>query len=87
MFWKKKNEGANQRKETLNSDEYDKCIRRIAEIDSRVKLFEVDLEVLKTGQSNLRGILNRKLKGLEEGEKKEEEVKKNIYTSEFIPFG
>ena len=69
----------------INSEEYDKCLRRISELSATIKTVESQTELLKSDLANLRGKFNARLSRLKEEEVKEES--KDIYTSSDIPFG
>lgn len=89
LFWKKNNETDNTGKKTLRSDEYEFCLKRIAELNSAVQSLEAKYKIVQTDLDNLRGNFNRKLKGIKEEEKKEEQIEQpqNINTDLYIPFG
>jgi hypothetical protein len=69
----------------INSDEYDRVLKRISELDANFKLLKVDVDVLRTDVSNLRGKFNQRLKGLKEEEQKQEIESFN--NSGEVPFG
>jgi len=85
MFWQRRND-SNSREKDINSSEYDKCLRRFSEGDSRIAALETKIELLKTDVANLRGKFNQRLTGLKVEEQKAEEAK-DINTSNEIPFG
>lgn len=60
VFWKN---DKNQREKNINSEEYDKVLKRISEINSRVEALDSKLENIKTSLSNLRGKFNQRLRG------------------------
>jgi len=72
-------------KTAISTEEYEKCLKRFIEIDSRIGILENKFKLLQTDYENLRGNFNRKLKGLKEEEQKEET--KEINTSFELPFG
>jgi len=91
MSWWK-NDRTNQDKDTLRSNEYDKCLTKFAELFAETKTLALDIKLLRTDLDNLRGNFSRKLRGLktEEEQKKEEEKvdePKTINTTEYIAFG
>jgi DNA anti-recombination protein RmuC len=72
MFWTKKTEDLG--KKDINTDEYVKCLKRMAEIDSRVESLFNKFNLLQTDMENLRGRFNQKLKSFAEA-KPEAETK------------
>lgn len=88
LFWKKKNETNNTREKAFRSDEYEFCLKRIAELNTKVESIEAKYKALQTDVDNLRGNFNRKLKGIKEEEKKEEiQEPQNINTDFYVPYG
>ena len=84
MFkWNRSNTSTNQT--VINSEEYDKCLRRMSELDTGIKTVKSEIELLRTDLANLRGKFNAKLTRIKEEEAKEET--KDIYTTNEIPFG
>jgi len=74
-------------KEIINSREYDNLFKRFSEVYAELSLLKTDVKNFGTELDNLRGKFNRKLKGLEQEEKKVEEEQKTINTGEYIAFG
>lgn len=70
MFWKSKDD--NIRKEHLNSDEYERLLKRLLDIVTEVKSNQAQLELLKSDLANLRGNFNRKLAGIVKEEQAKE---------------
>ena len=90
MFWKRKNDAQIQDKNVIGSDEYGKLVHRLSEIDAKLKLFESVIEIFKTNLDDLRGKFNRKLKGLEKEEKKQEsqmDETETINNGGYVGFG
>jgi len=92
MFWKKKNEANNTSANAVNSNEYEKLSKRIAELDAEVRICKTSCQMLETDVANLRGKFNQRLKGLapieEKKEEKPEEKKiETINNSELVAFG
>ena len=87
MFWKK-NETDSGNKKYINSDEYEKLIRRISEEAARISHLENDFKILSTNVDNLRGNFNRKLSGIAKNEEqaKTQETETFINSNE-VPFG
>lgn len=83
MFWSKHE---NSNKNDINSAEYDRCLKRISELNARIDVLNAEIEILKTGLANLRGQFNRKLSGIRIEEQKQEEPK-DINNGELIPLG
>ena len=87
MFgFKANNTGA----KNINSSEYEECLKRILERDSRVATLASELEALKTELANLRGKFNAKLSKIKQEEQQEQDQKQKqeeIYTSHEIAFG
>jgi len=88
MFWKKENETDSGNKKCINSDEYEKLIRRISEEAARISHLENDFKILSTNVDNLRGNFNRKLSGIAKNEEqtKQQETESFINSNE-VPFG
>jgi hypothetical protein len=84
-FFKKSND---PRKENLNSLEYETCLKRISELDTKIRSFEGEFKIMQTSLDNLRGNFNRKLRGIKEEETKEEQKPtETIIKDEFVAFG
>lgn len=86
MFWRKND---NRDKNIMDSDSYERIIKRIAELTSRIDIFETKFKLLQTDVENLRGNFNRKLSGIakeiqESTPKTETESFNNSYD---VPFG
>lgn len=75
------------KKQTLNSDEYEKLSKKMIDLKEELETFGVKLNVLRTDVDNLRGNFNRKLKGLkkEEMEEEEDSKTKDIYRGILLP--
>jgi len=85
-FWNKKHE--NPSPNPLNSEEYERLVKRIIEFNSKVAVLETNMELLKTDVANLRGKFNQRLKGLKEEEGKEEKKEiETINNTEFVGIG
>jgi len=65
----------------LNSEEYEKLIKRFAELESTLTKIQGELEALKTNQNSLRGLVNRKIGGI-----KEEEETQGINNPVILPY-
>ena len=72
-------------KKIINSDEYDRVLKRISELNTDITALKGNYEILKSDISNLRGRFNQKLKGLQADEVKPE-TEKDI-NDPFVPFG
>lgn len=76
-------------KKSMDSQEYDRLVKRISDGDAKIRILETDIQMLRTDIANLRGKFNAKLKGIKEQELLEEkkvEIENNI-NDQFIPFG
>lgn len=76
MFWRKKTDNLGEK--SLNSLEYEKCVRRMVEWDAKLESLSHKLDLLKTDVDNLRGRFNQRLKNFREEEKKEEAKDLNL---------
>lgn len=47
----------------LTSDEYEKVLKKISELNAEVALLRSEQEALKTNQNSLRGMINRRFGG------------------------
>jgi archaellum component FlaC len=74
-----------KRKNPMDSDEYARCFKRIAELDSRIQSVETKAELVKTDVANLRGKFNQRLRRIQELE--EDEKTETINKDEFVSFG
>jgi len=82
MWWNKTD---NPSKNSMGSDEYERLLKRIIEVDSRTRIFETEIKLMQTNLDNLRGKFNQRLKAIKESETTEET--KDINTNYDIPFG
>ncbi len=55
-------------KKEINSQEYEKILRRIAELDSAISALSGKVDSLFTNQQSLRGMVNRRFSKEEESE-------------------
>jgi len=78
MFGFKKNEDTG--KKIINSAEYEHCLKRISEINSKVEALTNKLENIQTGLSSIRGKLNKRLEG--ETNQPKPEVEKDLNENE-----
>jgi len=88
-FGRKPVEAPSGSKDILRSAEYELCLKRIAENNTRITSLESAIENLKLDLANLRGKFAAKLTKMkieEDTEKKEEEAK-DINNGGYIPFG
>jgi hypothetical protein len=76
VMWFKKNDSVPK---TLDSREYDYCLKRISELNTKIESYANKLEILQTGLSSLRGKFNSRITG--EPEKKAE-TEKDISSDE-----
>jgi hypothetical protein len=78
-------------KNSINSDEYERLVKRIIDVDARMRLRDAEYKLLETDVANLRGKFNQKLKGIKETDAKDEMQQKKetetINNSEYVPFG
>jgi hypothetical protein len=58
----------------LNSDEYEKLLKRIVELETERMLLSEKYDILFTSMSSLRGFVNRKVNS----EEKEESIKSDL---------
>jgi DNA anti-recombination protein RmuC len=88
-MWKIFN-NANKNKEPVNSDEYERLLKRVAEIVADLSAVKASLENTRTDLSSLRGKFNQRLRGADNTEadkgsgKPTEEEK---YISDELPLG
>jgi hypothetical protein len=61
MFW-------NQQRKSLNSEEYDKILKKLSELDNKVEVLNGKFKALETNYDLLRGQFNRKLAGIRKEE-------------------
>lgn len=87
MFWKKKDD--NLHKEHLNSDEYERLLKRLLDITTEVKSCQAELKLLQSDLANLRGNFNRKLAGIakEESAKEKPQEEEKFINSNDVYFG
>lgn len=57
MFW-------NQQKKNMNSEEYDKILKKLSELENKTEVLNGKFKALETNYDLLRGQFNRKLAGL-----------------------
>jgi len=76
----------------LNSDEYERVLKRISELSSELGVCKANLEILRTDLANLRGKFNQRLRGSKheeeqttEATKSESDLTKDLYPE--IPLG
>jgi hypothetical protein len=85
MFsWKSKSNNSDTN--AINSREYGECLKRIAELDTKLISLDAKVKVQELTLDNLRGKFSAKLKGIKQEEAQEEE-KKDLYVDGNIPFG
>lgn len=58
-------------KKSLNSDEYDKVLRKLSELNSELEIHKAKLSVIRTDLENLRGRFNQRLAKIGADENKE----------------
>lgn len=88
IFSRKSNEGINNNQNIIRSHEFEICLNRITELNSRIAILETDLKVTQTNLDNLRGRFNQRLSKLDIEERREEKAKsENINNDTYIPFG
>lgn len=68
-FWKRHKE---KEKEFLNSNEFETLSKKITNLSNEIDNISHKIKLLQQDQDNLRGNFNRKLKGIAEEEKKNE---------------
>lgn len=61
MFW-------NQQKKSLNSEEYDKILKKLSELENKTEVLNGKFKALETNYDLLRGQFNRKLAGIRKQE-------------------
>jgi len=71
----------------IRSHEYEKCIIRFTELDSKLIILETSLKAMQTDMDNLRGRFNQRLKGLKVEEENAEKKIETINNNEFVAFG
>jgi len=76
-------------KKIINSDEYEKCLSRIAELDAKYRVLQSTIDFLEGNVRLLRGKLTKAIKGgdLEVEKKPEENKTENSLNSNEVPFG
>lgn len=85
MFWKKSNDS---NKNPLNSDEYERLVKRLVDVNSDISLCKVNIRLLETNMENLRGKFNVKIGRKELEEKKpDDKPVETIINNEFVAFG
>lgn len=81
----------NSNSKAINSDEYERCLKRIAELDTEIGVLETKTDAITSSLANLRGIINRKLGGAkiidEDGNEKEEKKTATVIKDEYVAFG
>ena len=48
-------------KKNLNSEEYEKLLKKLVDVEAKLSVVSTELEQLKTNQNSIRGLINRKL--------------------------
>jgi len=78
MFWKKTQ---------INSDEYEKLHKKITELVGLIDELKINVTMLQTDCSNLRGQFNRKLQGIKKEEKDldDSDMEKGINNPVILP--
>jgi len=86
MFWKKSDDTG---KKDINSSEYETCLKRILEGNTRIESLIAKVNALETDVANLRGKFNARLTKIKTEEQKEQEEQQTqqINTDGTIPFG
>lgn len=75
-FWRKN--------DPINSQEYEKIVKRLIDIDARMEDLSVKYKILETNYNDLRGKFNRKLSGLKKEDEQVEE--KDINNPVILPW-
>jgi len=84
MFsWKSKSNNSDAN--AISSREYGECLKRIAELDTKLISLDATVKNLSLALDNLRGKFSARLKGLKTEEAEAEQ--KDLYVDGNIPFG
>jgi len=81
---------ANKNKEPVNSDEYERLLKRVAEIVADLSAVKASLENTRTDLSSLRGKFNQRLRGADNtgtDQKSENGPVSEKYLSDELPLG
>ncbi len=74
-------------KKSLNSEEYEKIIKKVLSLESEIGQTKARLEALNTSYNDLRGKFNRKLNILQEQQESDLEEPKSVSNLKmFSPF-
>lgn len=85
MFsWKSKSNNSDAN--AISSREYGECLKRIAELDTKLISLDAAVKTLSLALDNLRGKFSAKLKGIKL-EEETEQKKEDLYVDGNIPFG
>lgn len=81
MFWR------NNNKKSLSSEEFEKLLRRIIDLDGKIASLEITYKKIEADCNNLRGNFNRRLKGIKRDEELEEETEEtqNLNNNVILP--
>jgi len=77
MFWERS-------KKNLNSEEYEKLLKKVAALDALVLTLQAKYEAVNTNYNDLRGKFNRKLNILKQQQDEDEEAQD--LNKPFTPF-
>ena len=84
MFWQKKNDND---KKPINSLEYDICLKRIAELNSKVSTFETSINAIEEKLENMRYSIRTKFKIAKDEPKEEQDKTESVINGGFVAFG